>query len=622
VGHFFAGAGGVVNGYKIVEVLTASGVKGCFETVLAVDAWATALETCRRLNGCTVHLHDLFDAEHYALFHGHPPPDDWAPMTPADLRRICPTAPDVIFASPPCKGFTQMIGTNQAKKLKYTAYNSLVFRWLFLCMEAWSDAPPKLVLMENVANMADPQRKKRKRGEHLVEQVERMLFRYGYASRRSKHNCGPLSGGAQNRWRFLLAGRHMKRCPQLLFEPFELPMTTIGDAIGDLPTPCYQSSVPMHDLPNITEATAQRLAFVRPGGDWRSIEGTWLSAGGWTLAERGDGCRLLLPTRDGQVDVQDPRVGRAYRRGVFGLLNPDGQCGTITGRTGPSNGTYSVADPQLGRTAHNNVFRLSGFDEQSPCVTAGGTPTAGGLNVGDPRLPPRASRHNAKFSVRRLDQQAGTVTGASGGDHTAQLADPRLTCRPRGAALRVLSIDAQSPTVSGTTGVWSNCGVQLADPRPNRGPRNGSFGVQPLDGQSATITGSFDVHNGPAAVADRRPHMLCSPILTMEGLWHRPFTARELADLQTFPRCGADGRPLEFAGGVTDIRMQIGNAVPPLAARSIAEQMLRTLLNADGVPLAPEGSAIWVRGDDGVLHEVLTSRRVPPPSSIIEGVVA
>lgn len=164
VGHFFAGAGGSVHGYKIAEVLSASGVRGRFETVLAVDCWDTALETCRRLNGCQIHLHDLFDAEHFELFHGHPPPPDWAPMTPAGLRRICPRAPDVIFGSPPCKGFTQMINGNQAKKLKYTAYNSLVFRWLFLCMEAWPDAPPKLVLMGLLAGEFGQQR--------LVGQVE------------------------------------------------------------------------------------------------------------------------------------------------------------------------------------------------------------------------------------------------------------------------------------------------------------------------------------------------------------------------------------------------------------------------------------------------------------------
>lgn len=616
VAHFFAGAGGSVAGYRMAQVEAAVGVRARFETVLAVDCWDTALETCARMNGCGVHLFDLFDAENYALFHGSPPPDGWLPMTPADLRRLCPEAPDVVFGSPPCKGFSRLLGGKAARSKKYKALNSLVFRWLWLCLEAWPDQPPRLVLMENVPDIADVRRRKKKRGEALVEKVEKLLGAYGYASRRTEHDCGPLGGLAQHRNRFLLIARHVERCPALLYEPFEMPMQTIGDVIADLPVPCFENTVPMHDLPRITDKTARRLAFVEPGRDWRSIESTWQSAEGWTLVDRGDGCRLLLPTTGGRVDVEDPRATRAYHNRAFAVVRLGDASGTVTGGGRPSNGAFTVGDPRLGRVAFNDHLRLAGWPHRAPCVTSG---NAGG--VADPRLNPSAGRHSTKFSVKQIDEQAGTVTGAAGGDHTAQVADPRLTCTPNGATLRVLPVDGPSPTVTGTSGVWSSGSVQVADPRPNRPPRNGAFGVQQLDGTSATITGVLDVHNGPAALGDPRPALTCSPIISPWGLWHRPFTARELADLQSFPRVGADGAPLLFAGGVTDQRMQIGNAVPPLAARAVAEQMLRTLLCADGVPLAPQGAAIWVRrGRDGVLVEVLTSLRVAPPTACIEGV--
>lgn len=174
----------------------ALGVRARFETVLAVDCWDTALTTCARMNGCPVHPYDLFDAEGYELFHGHPPPDGWTPMTPAELRRICPVAPDVIFGSPPCKGFSRLLGGKAAKRAKYRALNSLVFRWLWLCLEAWPDSPPRLVLMENVPDIADVHRKKRKRGEELVERVERMLTAYGSG------RCAAISssGAASPRW--------------------------------------------------------------------------------------------------------------------------------------------------------------------------------------------------------------------------------------------------------------------------------------------------------------------------------------------------------------------------------------------------------------------------------------
>lgn len=51
----------------------------------------------------------------------------------------------------------------------------------------------------------------------------------------------------------------------------------------------------------------------------------------------------------------------------------------------------------------------------------------------------------------------------------------------------------------------------------------------------------------------------------------RKFTPRELASLQTFRH------NYEFHGGVTSVRTQIGNAVPPLVWKTFIEQILCTL---------------------------------------------
>jgi len=57
---------------------------------------------------------------------------------------------------------------------------------------------------------------------------------------------------------------------------------------------------------------------------------------------------------------------------------------------------------------------------------------------------------------------------------------------------------------------------------------------------------------------------------------HRPITHREAARLQTFPDS------FTFVGSRIEVARQIGNAVPPLLAKAVAEE-LRAVLEEAGV---------------------------------------
>ncbi len=83
------------------------------------------------------------------------------------------------------------------------------------------------------------------------------------------------------------------------------------------------------------------------------------------------------------------------------------------------------------------------------------------------------------------------------------------------------------------------------------------------------LNGGKPSHTLPAHLAHD-----CYSHIHYDSAQARTITIREAARLQSFP----DG--FRFEGGMNDAYRQIGNAVPPLLARAIAEELLKTLQKA------------------------------------------
>ena len=80
----------------------------------------------------------------------------------------------------------------------------------------------------------------------------------------------------------------------------------------------------------------------------------------------------------------------------------------------------------------------------------------------------------------------------------------------------------------------------------------------------------------------------------MDGTWHRPFTTLELAALQSLIE-PEEYLELECLSD-TAWRERIGNAVPPDAAKAIADTIAMTLLLAwSGESFMLSNLPIWVR---------------------------
>ncbi|HBO2205201.1 TPA: DNA cytosine methyltransferase [Pseudomonas aeruginosa] len=537
--HFCCGLGGGAAGFNRARPRVGN-VEARWECLGGIDVDPAGLRDFERLAGVPGTLLDLFTRDQYVRFHGKEPPAGWREAIPEDIRRAAGgRRPDAVFISSPCKGASGLLSEKMSLTPKYQALNELTLRCIWLMGEAWADDPVPLIVFENVPRLAS-------RGRHLLDQINSLLGGFGYAVAETTHDCGELGGLAQSRKRFLLVARHVEKVPPFLYEPEKKSLRAVGDILGRMPLPGdIEAAGPMHRVPSLQWKTWVRLALVRAGSDWRSLN--------------------ELAIEDGHL--RDLVIVPEYRSGYMGVHGWDDPAGTIAGRSGPTNGAFSVADPRYRQASnwnHGQQFGVIRWAESAPTIPGQTMPGQGTFSVADPR--PNWNRHSGNYRVIRYDQPAGTIIaggkGVQGGQQS--VADPRILHRGKGDNY--------------LTG--------------------GHYGVIGFNQHSGAIAASSRYDSGRFSVADPRipaaDERLTCIIRSLDGTWHRPFTTLEKAALQSLVE------PEEYLvlDGMSDKDWseRIGNAVPPHAAEAIADVMGTTLLLAEaGETFMLSNTPIWVR---------------------------
>ncbi|HBO1931902.1 DNA cytosine methyltransferase [Pseudomonas aeruginosa] len=537
--HFCCGLGGGAAGFNRARPRVGN-VEAEWVCLGGIDVDPAGLRDFERLAGVPGTLLDLFTRDQYIRFHGKEPPAGWREATPEDIRRAAGgRRPDAVFISSPCKGASGLLSEKMSLTPKYQALNELTLRCIWLMGEAWADDPVPLIVFENVPRLAS-------RGRHLLDQINSLLGGFGYAVAETTHDCGELGGLAQSRKRFLLVARHVEKVPPFLYEPEKKSLRAVGDILGRMPLPGdIEAAGPMHRVPSLQWRTWVRLALVRAGSDWRSLN--------------------ELAIEDGYL--RDLVIVPEYRSGYMGVHGWDDTAGTIAGRSGPTNGAFSVADPRYRQASnwnHGQQFGVIRWAESAPTIPGQTMPGQGTFSVADPR--PNWNRHSGNYRVIRYDQPAGTIIaggkGVQGGQQS--VADPRILHRSKGDNY--------------LTG--------------------GHYGVIGFNQHSGAIAASSRYDSGRFSVADPRipaaDERLTCIIRSLDGTWHRPFTTLEKAALQSLVE------PEEYLvlDGMSDKDWseRIGNAVPPHAAEAIAGVMGTTLLLAEaGETFMLSNTPIWVR---------------------------
>lgn len=596
--HLFCGSGGGAYGFNQGEARVGN-VHAKFRCIGGIDSDAGACRDFTRLVGTPATCMDLFDAEQYRDFHGHYPPLSWAEAGPDHIRRAAGgERPHIVFLSPPCKGLSSLLSGAKSASPRYQALNRLVVRGIFLMLQAWGDDPSDLIILENVPRILQ-------RGRKLLDQVVAMLRSHGYATAETVHDCGEVGGLAQHRKRMLLVARRLETVPSFLYTPPKRRVRAIGEVLSELPMPDDPVAGPMHRLPALDMKTWLRLALIPAGKDWRALRG--MNCDALRLVSLGEHAKMRVedwraPSHtvtgsdrvgSGALSVADPRfhpdalpVGAALPddpnwrdNQQYGVRPWSEPSGTVTGQSAPGGGMFSVADPrheaavqtQIAEAAfaeaafadgepawRGDVLGVHPWTDPSSTVTGRANPTTGVFSVADPRA--MEGRFNNIYRVVRWDEPCVVVTaGAGPASGGLSVADPR-------------GADKEA---------WATAG---------------HYGVLPWESASGAVTGSAGPDNGRNNVADPRPvpaPTLGSPyIISLDGTRHRPLTTLDLAALQGFPTKGLilDGK------STARWREHIGNAVPPPAAKGIADVMGQVLLLAFiGTTQAIADTPVWVR---------------------------
>ena len=476
-----AGARGFLDAFVSLRNLAAR-----VRSLGGVDVDPIACRNFQRLTGSVCHERDI------------------GKMTAADLRALFgDVAPDVVFMSAPCQGFSGLISDEKSQAKKYQELNRLAVHGVALVTEAWGREGPGLILFENVPRIAS------KRGEHLLKDIRRLLRAAGYVLHEGTHNCGEIGNLAQSRERFLLVARHSRKVPVFLYQPPRQPLRPCGDVIEQLPLPGDASSGRLHRMPEISLRTWLRLAAIRPGKDWRdlsTLDGEARPA--WaryavtpfsdpTGAVAGSGTNSTWGVADVRV------AGSTWRADALGVVTTAEPFGTITGRHCPTNGAFSLADVRVDGSWHRGVFGV--VDGCDPFGTITGTlgPSHGAFTYADVRVSPRG--HGMHWRVLGLQQHAPTVTGTTDIQAGApSVADLRVShAFPN--SYGVLDPSAPARTITGESGV-PNGANGIADVRLNlgAGAHTNLCAVLPMDEPARAVTGAVRPAGGAPSIADVR----------------------------------------------------------------------------------------------------------------------
>ncbi|MCC0374488.1 DNA cytosine methyltransferase [Pseudomonas aeruginosa] len=568
--HFCCGLGGGGAGFNRARPRVGN-VEAEWVCLGGIDVDPAGLRDFERLAGVPGTLLDLFTRDQYIRFHGKEPPAGWREATPEDIRRAAQgKRPDAVFISSPCKGASGLLSEKLSLTPKYQALNELTLRCIWLMGEAWADDPVPLIVFENVPRLAS-------RGRHLLDQINSLLGGFGYAVAETTHDCGELGGLAQSRKRFLLVARHVEKVPPFLYEPEKKSLRAVGDILGRMPLPGdIEAAGPMHRVPSLQWKTWVRLALVRAGSDWRSLND--------------------LAVEDGYL--RDLIIVPKYQAGYMGVHGWNDSMGTIAGRSGPTNGAFSVADPRAPANAMQyQQYGVRRWTDTSGAIIGVKSPGQGTYSVADPR-----GQSFGKYPVTDWDGPSGTVIAASTtGQGAFAVADPRHSGPAKHSnEFRIVPWSRHAQAVTSAHGT----GQCVEDPRVlNRTKGDsyltgGHYGVVGFNQSAGAVSASARHDNGRWSVADPRMpaanDRLTCIIQSLDGTWHRPFTTLELAALQSL----VDPEEQLVLDGLSysDWRERIGNAVPPAAAEAIAGVMGTTLLLAEqGETFMLSNTPIWVR---------------------------
>lgn len=472
-------------------------------------------------------------------------------MMPEDLRALVgDTRPDSVFTSPPCKGFSGNLPAAKSRTQKYQSMNELAFRGIWLCLEAWKDAPPPFIVMENVPKIQT-------RGRKWLDDLASMLSEHGYVSRETTHDCGRIGGLAQSRDRFLLVARHVPQVGQFvhLHEPPKHELRGVGEVIGDLPVPVPGcGGGPMHRLPRLSALNWLRLALIPPGKDWKALPESVALAprsarfnGGFGVNVWNGPARAVVAegsVRNTWASIQDPRIGCSPRNGAYGVQGWSETAGTVIAHACHDNGAFVVADPRVTtpKGRRHGSLGVKSWEEPATTVIAHGSIANGNWTVADPRLkhPPRRGGHG----VQGWSAPAKTVIAHPTTCKGHNIADPR----------------------------WPEPTHELVD----------------VDGQIVLVGPELDLES-------IRPASPVPIIRALDGTWHRPLTTLELAVLQGLPYWHA-GDWLCLAGKSHKTwREHIGNGVPVPAAWAIAREISNTLEEVRrGTTFRLGNTQVWV----------------------------